>query len=92
MIRVYNELVRTQYVILNILQTHKATNHMKSLTLEEIAEYEGRSKPNTIYKHIRILIDKRLVEHGAKVERANGYILSKSGLELITKYKNMEEI
>lgn len=86
------ELVRTQYVILNILKSCKATNHMRSMTLAEICEQEGRSKPNTIYKHIRTLEAKGLVESGAKVERAFGYILSKSGQELIKNFTDTEEM
>lgn len=67
-ITVYEGIVRTQYVIMNILRKNKATNYMKSMTLEEISDEEGRNKSNTIYKHIRILQEKKLVEIGAKVE------------------------
>ena len=59
---------------------------MKSMTLEEIQEIEGRNRPNTLYKHIRILQKKKLVESGAKVERANGYFINEAGLELLKKY------
>ena len=85
-------LVRTQYVIMGILKNGKATNHMRSMTLYEIAEQEGRSKTNTLYKHIRILEEKGLIEPGAKVERSNGYFLSKSGMKLLEKYSDMEEM
>lgn len=88
---VYDGIVRTQYVIMNILKSNKATNYMKSMTLEEIQEIEGRNKPNTLYKHIRILQKKNLVETGAKVERANGYFLNEAGLELLKKFDDMEE-
>lgn len=44
-----------------------------------------------MYKHIRILQEKKLVETGAKVERANGYFLNEAGLELLSKYDDMEE-
>lgn len=87
---VYDGIVRTQYVIMNILRSNKATNYMKSMTLEEIQEVEGRNKPNTLYKHIRILQEKGLVETGAKVERANGYFLNERGLELLKKFDDME--
>lgn len=87
----YDGIVRTQYVIMNILRSNKATNYMKSMTLEEIQEVEGRNKPNTLYKHIRILQEKGLVETGAKVERANGYFLNEAGLELLKKFDDMEE-
>lgn len=90
-VRVNDELVRTQYVILNILKMAKATNHMQSMTLDEISEREGRSKKNTLYKHIRILQERGYIELGAKVEKAYGYYLSKSALELLNKYTNMEE-
>lgn len=91
MIKVEKDLVRTQYVIMKILKNRKAFNHMRSMTLSEIAELEGRNKPNTLYKHLRILENKKLVMPGAKVERANGYFLSKEGLELLNKYDDMEE-
>lgn len=90
-ITVYENIVRTQYVIMNILRSNKATNYMRSMTLEEIQHEEGRNKPNTLYKHIRILQEKKLVETGAKVERANGYFLNEAGLELLSKYDDMEE-
>lgn len=64
---------------------------MKSINLSEIAEREGRSKPNTLYKHIRILVSKGLVGQGAKAERANAYYLSEKGLELLNNFDDMEE-
>lgn len=85
------DLVRTQYVIMKILKKRKAFNHMRSMTLSEISELEGRNKQNTLYKHIRILENKKLVKLGAKVERANGYFLSEEGLKLLNKYDDMEE-
>lgn len=84
-------LVRTQYVIMKILKTQKASNHMKSLTINEIAKNERKNKPNTLYKHIRILEEKNLVKSGAKVARANGYYLSEEGLQLLKKYEDVEE-
>lgn len=85
------ELVRTQYVIMRILRTNKATNYIRAMTVTEISEQEGRNKSNTLYKHIRILQKRKLVESGVKVERANSYFISKSGLELLKKYDDMEE-
>lgn len=85
------ELVRTQYVIMKILRTNKATNYMKSMTLEEISKNEKKNKLNTLYKHIRILETKNLVKSGAKAERANGYYLSENGLNLLKKYDYVEE-
>lgn len=91
MVRVDENLVRTQYVIMKILKKNKATNYMKSMTLKEISKNEKKSKPNTLYKHIRILETRNLVKAGAKAERANGYYLSKEGLNLLKKYEGMEE-
>lgn len=88
--RVNEDLVRTQYVIMNILRVKGAINHMRSITIAEIAEQEKRNKLNTLYKHIRDLQAKGFVKLGAKVERANGYYLSESGVALLKKY--MEEI
>lgn len=90
-IRLNDELVRTQYVIMRILRTEKATNFIRAMTLEEISEEEGRNKPNTLYKHIKILQKRKLVEPGIKVERANSYFLSESGMELLKKYDDVEE-
>lgn len=90
MIRVNKELVRTQYVIMRILQTNKATNYIRAMTVTEIAEQEGRNKPNTLYKHIKILQKRNFVESGVKVERANSFFITKLGLELLKKYEDVE--
>lgn len=84
-------LVRTQYVIMKILRTKKATNYVRGMTLSEISEQEGRNKPNTLYKHIKILQSRKMVEPGAKVERANSYFINELGLELLKKYDDVEE-
>lgn len=86
-----NKLVRTQFVIMKILESRSATNYMRSITLSEIAEKEGRNKVNTLYKHIRGLESNGLVKQGAKNERANAYYLSDEGLELLKKYGKVEE-
>lgn len=90
-IRVENKLVRTQFVIMKILKERGAMNYMKSITLSEIAEKEGRNKINTLYKHIRGLESEELVKQGAKFERAKAYYLSEEGLKLLKKYENVEE-
>lgn len=90
MIRVNDELTRTQYIILNILKASKATNHMLSMTLAEIAEQEGRNKINTIYKHIRVLVEKGFVLQGARVEKAYSYYISERGITLLQKFKDTE--
>lgn len=86
-----NKLVRTQFVIMKILKDRGAINYMRSITLNEIADKEGRNKVNTLYKHIRGLESNGLVKQGAKNERANAYYLSDEGLELLKKYENVEE-
>lgn len=85
------ELVRTQYVIMRILRTNKATNYIRAMTITELSEQEGRNKPYTLYKHIRILQKMKLVESGVKVERANSYYINELGLELLKRYDDMEE-
>lgn len=84
-------LVRTQYVIMKILKSKKATNYMKSMTINEIAKNEKKNRPNTLYKHVLILEKRNLVKSGAKAERANGYYLSEEGLALLKKYDDVEE-
>ena len=91
MIRVNEELVRTQYVIMKILRTNKATNYIRAMTVSEISEQEGRNKSNTLYKHTRKLKKRNLVESGVKVERSNSYFINDLGLELLKKYDDMEE-
>ena len=86
-----DELVRTQYIIMRILRTNKATNYIRAMTVTEISEQEGRNKPNTLYKHIKILQNRNLVESGVKVERANSYFINELGMELLKKYDDMEE-
>lgn len=61
------------------------------MTVTEISEQERRNKPNTLYKHIKILQNRNLVESGVKVERANSYFINELGLELLKKYEDMEE-
>lgn len=72
-----------------------ATDHMHSMSCEEIRDIEGRSKISTIYKHIRKLEGLGLVTKGAKIERAYGYILTNKAniyqwmeLHLSTEHKN----
>lgn len=91
MIRVNKELVKTQYVIMQLLRKNRATNCIRGMTATELSEQEGRNKPNTLYKHIRILEKRNLVESGVKVERANSYFINELGLELLKKYDDMEE-
>ena len=90
-IRMNDELVRTQYIILKLLRTNKATNCIRGMTVTEISEKEGRNKPNTLYKHIKILQKRNLVESGIKVERADSYFINELGMELLKKYDDMEE-
>ncbi len=78
-------LNRIQYVIMNIMLEQGATDHMHSMSCYEIRDIEGRVKADTIYKHIRILESYGLVEHGAKIERANGYILTQKAIDLLPK-------
>lgn len=64
---------------------------MKSMTIKEISKNEKKNKPNTLYKHIRILEKRNLIKSGAKAERANGYYLTEDGLDLLKKYDDVEE-
>lgn len=86
------ELNRIKYVILNILDKHGAKEPMRSMSCEEIQEIENYSAVTTIYKHIRILEKNGYVTKGAKIERANGYIITKKGLNaLLESAKYMED-
>jgi len=70
---------------MKIMLEQGATDHMHSMSCYEIRDIEGRVKADTIYKHIRILESYGLVEHGAKIERANGYILTQKAIDLLPK-------
>ena len=70
---------------MNIMLEQGATDYMHSMSCYEIRDIEGRVKADTIYKHIRILESYGLVEHGAKIERANGYILTQKAIDLLPK-------
>ena len=76
---------------MKILKDFGAINYMKSITLNEIAEKEGRNKINTLYKHMRGLENKGLVNRGAKFERAYAYYLSEHGVKLLKNYENVED-
>lgn len=86
-----HDLNRIQYVILNILKKNGAMDHMHSMSCNEICEIEKRSKVTTIYKHIRILEEYGYVKQGARIERANGYILTEQGIAILPKTEVMEE-
>ena len=85
-----HDLNRIQYVILNILKKNGAIDHMHSMSCNEICEIEKRSKGTTIYKHIRILEEYGYVKQGARIERANGYILTEQGIAILPKPKEKE--
>ena len=87
-----HDLNRIQYIILNILKKNGATDHMHSMSCNEICEIENRSKVPTIYKHIRILENYGYVTRGAKIERASGYILTEQGINVLPKTnKHMDD-
>lgn len=85
------DLNRIQYIIMNIMRKNGATDHMHSMSCREICSYEKCNTVTTIYKHIRILEDYGLVEKGAKVERAYGYILTEDAIKLLPKSEKVME-
>lgn len=86
-----HDLNRIEYVIINIMLKNFATDHMHSMSCEEICDIEGRSKISTIYKHIRKLKGLGLVTKGAKIERAYGYILTDKAIGMMPKSDNARE-
>ena len=80
-----HDLNRIQYVKHNILKKNGATDHMHSMSCNEICEIENHCKVPTIYKHIRILEDYGYVTRGAKIERASGFILTEQGMNVFPK-------
>lgn len=86
-----HELNRIQYVIMNIMKKRKATDHMHSMSCEEIRDIENQNRVTTIYKHIRILEANGYVTKGAKIERAYGYILTAKGLAALPNIELSED-
>lgn len=85
-------LSRIQYVILHNMRKQKAIHHMRSMSCKEICDVmENRFKVTTIYKHICILEKHGYVEKGAKIERANGYILTEKALGILPEIDEKEE-
>lgn len=78
-------LNRIQYRIIKIMYENNAIDAMYSMSCNEITDIEKSNKVTTIYKHIRILEERELVKKGAKVERANGYILTQKAIDLLPK-------
>ena len=78
-------LNRIQYRIIKIMYENNAIDAMYSMSCNEITDIEKSNKVTTIYKHIRILEKRELVKNGAKVERANGYILTQKAIDLLPK-------
>ena len=75
------------FIIMNQMLKMKATDFMHSLTCEEIRECVKTVTVDTIYRYIRKLERLGYVEKGARVTRANGYILTEKAIELLPKQK-----
>ena len=77
------ELNRISYIIMNMMLKSKAVDFMHSMSCAEIQERVRVIKTDTVYKYMKKLEKIGLVEKGAKVDRAYGYILTKEGINLL---------
>lgn len=82
-----NELNRMSFIIMNQMLKAQATDFMHSLSCEEIRNQIRTVQTCTIYKYIRMLESLGLVEKGAKVTRAYGYILTEKAINMLPKQK-----
>ena len=81
------ELNRMSFIIMNQMLKAQATYFMHSLTCEEIRSRIKTVETCTIYKYIRILERLGVVEKGATVIRANGYILTEKAIGMLLKQR-----
>lgn len=85
-----NDLNRMCYIIMNKMQKSKATDFMHSMTCREIQEQVRIVRTDTIYKYVKRLEVHGLVEKGARVDRADGYILTQKAIDLLPKQEEKE--
>lgn len=76
-------LTRREYEILRIMKEAGAVSHRNSLAVEEVRELAGSNmSAASIYKHLKSMITCGLVEYGASVGQAHGFVLTREALEL----------
>lgn len=75
------ELSRIDYLILSSLDANGATNHILGLTIKEMNITEV--KRSCIWKHLSILIDKRLVCQSGNYGNQKMYYITEDGINLI---------
>lgn len=85
-----NDLNRMCYIIMNKMQKSKATDFMHSMTCREIQEQVRIVRTDTIYKYVKRLEAHGLVEKDARVDRADGYILTQKAIDLLPKQEEKE--
>lgn len=85
-----HDLNRMCYIIMNKMQKSKATDFMHSMTCREIQEQVRIVRTDTIYKYVKRLEAYGLVEKGARVDRADGYILTQKAIDLLPKQEEKE--
>lgn len=78
---------RSSYVILGILRKCNAVHPVRGLTVNEIAEREKISKPNTIYKKIKALQKAGYLNEGVKAGKAKSYYIASEGIEILPQKK-----
>ncbi|MCD8018713.1 MAG: hypothetical protein LUF92_03755 [Clostridiales bacterium] len=76
------ELSRIDYQILDTMKNHKAVDIRNAITCYEISKgYKNQNIIDTVYRHLRLMEDSGLVTKGAKVGKANSYMLTAKAVE-----------
>ena len=80
------EITRNQYEILRSLDSSGSNSFVKSLTIAEILSIMERDfKENTLQMYLKQLVQKHLVDFGAKAGKANSYFINENGKKLLQK-------
>lgn len=78
------DLQRLECIILKVLKENKANIYARSMSAPEILEaIHYMVAKDTVTKYLRLLKCKGLVDEGAKVVRAKGYIITSKGEKVI---------
>lgn len=78
---------RSSYLILAILRKCEAVHLVRGMTVNEVAEKEKTSKPNTIYKKIKVLQKAGYLNEGVKAKKAKSYYITSKGIEILPQKK-----
>lgn len=78
---------RTELLILKILKYEKATSKSSGMTLKEFPLDDLGVGANTLYKRLKVLEQKGLIQKGYKDSQAFTYFVTTDGLSILEKEK-----